>query len=143
MDESNIESQTTTEVTPEQACRNLQMLYGLSRSKEVQMTCIKAELAIQQQTPIYNEEYIATLIKNKAQLDMDQQSVMGEILLIRCPIENCQLHNRNTNDKNPKKDLATVIDKVKKRNNLRGPVMRSLNSPKRPRELSRKSRLKR
>ncbi|GFS48638.1 hypothetical protein TNCV_769921 [Trichonephila clavipes] len=41
MDESNIESETTTEITPEQACRHLQMLYGLSRSKKVRMTCIK------------------------------------------------------------------------------------------------------
>ncbi|GFV66780.1 hypothetical protein TNCV_1793661 [Trichonephila clavipes] len=113
MDESNIESETTTEITPEQACRHLQMLYGISRSKKVRMTCIKAELAIQEQTPIYSEEYIATLNKDMAPLDMEQQSVMGEILLIHCPIENCQLYNRNTNDKNPKKDLATVIDKVK------------------------------
>ncbi|GFS82430.1 nucleic-acid-binding protein from transposon X-element [Trichonephila clavipes] len=113
MDESNIESQTTTEITPEQACSNLKMLYELARSKEADLTCIRTKLAIQERMPIHSEEYIAALIKNKETLEMEKQTILGEISLIHCPIENCQLHNRNTNDKNPKKDLATVIDKVK------------------------------
>ncbi|GFY26574.1 uncharacterized protein TNCV_2879041 [Trichonephila clavipes] len=110
MDESNIESKST-EITPDQACQNLQLLWGLARAKEIELTCAKALLANQEKTPIHSEEYIATLIKNKTTLEMEQQSVLGEISLITCPIDSCQIHNRKTNDKNPKKDLESVIDK--------------------------------
>ncbi|GFV95934.1 nucleic-acid-binding protein from transposon X-element [Trichonephila clavipes] len=117
MDESNIESETTTEVTPEQACSNLKMLFELARSKEADLTCIRTKLAIQERMPIHSEEYITALIKNKETLEMEKQTVMGEIALIHCPIMTCKLHNPNnksnaTND-NLKKDLESVIDKVK------------------------------
>ncbi|GFU85151.1 uncharacterized protein TNCV_1554141 [Trichonephila clavipes] len=119
MDESNIESETTTEVTPEQACSNLKMLFELARSKEADLTCIRTKLAIQERMPIHSEEYIAALIKNKETLEMEKQTVMGEIALIHCPIMTCKLHNPKTNNKsnatndNLKKDLESVIDKVK------------------------------
>ncbi|GFU21961.1 nucleic-acid-binding protein from transposon X-element [Trichonephila clavipes] len=118
MDESNIESETT-EITPEQACSNLKMLFELARSKEADLTCIKTKFAIQERMPIHSEEYIATLIKNKATLETEKKTVMGEISLVHCPIETCNLHNpksntkKNENNVNLKKDLETVIDKVK------------------------------
>ncbi|GFW07527.1 hypothetical protein TNCV_3916601 [Trichonephila clavipes] len=119
MDESNIESETI-EVTSEQACHSLHMLWGVARSKEVQLTCTKAELAIQEKTPIYNEEYIADFIKKKEMLELEQQSVLGEISLITCPIENCQTHNPKTNSNiNPKKDLESVIERVKSKQQKR------------------------
>ncbi|GFW54572.1 hypothetical protein TNCV_5109461 [Trichonephila clavipes] len=109
MEESHIESEFI-EVTPEQACNNLQLLWGLARSKEAKLNFIKAELTIQEKTPIFNEEKIANFNKDKAMLEQELQSALGEIALISCPIDNCKIHyprGNNANDANtkPKPDL--------------------------------------
>ncbi|GFW35943.1 hypothetical protein TNCV_1927721 [Trichonephila clavipes] len=90
MEESPIESEFN-EVTPEQACNNLQLLWGLARSKEAKLSYIKAELAIQEKTPIFNQEKIENFNKDKKMLEEELQSSLGEIALISCPIDNCNI----------------------------------------------------
>ncbi|GFU02294.1 hypothetical protein TNCV_1238171 [Trichonephila clavipes] len=76
MEESPIKSEFI-EVTPEQACNNLQLLWGLARSKEAKLNYIKAELPIQEKTPIFNEEKIANFNKDKATLEEELQSALA------------------------------------------------------------------
>ncbi|GFX38866.1 hypothetical protein TNCV_1890301 [Trichonephila clavipes] len=104
MEESPIESEFN-EITPEQVCNNLQLLWGLARSKEAKLAYIKAELAIQEKTPIFNKEKVENFIMDKARLEEDLQSSLGEIALISCPIETCKIHyprGNNPNDVNVK-----------------------------------------
>ncbi|GFX62220.1 putative RNA-directed DNA polymerase from transposon BS [Trichonephila clavipes] len=81
-----------------------------ARSKEAKLNYIKVELAIQEKTPIFNEEKIANFNKDKAMLEQELQSALGEIALISGPIDNCKIHyprGNNANDVNtkPKPDL--------------------------------------
>ncbi|GFT71114.1 nucleic-acid-binding protein from transposon X-element [Trichonephila clavipes] len=87
MDESNLESETTTEVTPEQ-----------------------------ERTTILSEEYVADLIKNKEIAEMEKKAALGEISLFHCPIATCKIHYPENNNKindNLIKDLESVVNKVK------------------------------
>ncbi|GFV11673.1 nucleic-acid-binding protein from transposon X-element [Trichonephila clavipes] len=115
MDESNIESETTTEVTPEQVCNNLKMLYDLVRIKDADLTCIRTKLAVQERTTIFSEEYVANMIKSKEMAETEKQAALGEISLIHCPIMTCKIHYPENNNKindNLKKDLESVVNKV-------------------------------
>ncbi|GFU38786.1 hypothetical protein TNCV_4657631 [Trichonephila clavipes] len=144
MDES-IESETTTEVTPEQVCNNLKMLYDLVRIKDADLTCIRTKLAIQERTPIFSEEYVANMIKSKEMAETEKQAALGEISLIHCPIITCKIHNPENNSKindNLKKDLESVVNKVKSKQ-LKRAGDEEFKLPKRPRERLRKSRSKR
>ncbi|GFV77722.1 hypothetical protein TNCV_1574711 [Trichonephila clavipes] len=76
--------------------------------------------------------------ENEQKLDAELKTTYGEIALITCPMETCQIHNPKinsnknaTNDK-PKNDLESIIDKVKSKKQKR-PAKRTLNSQKRPR----------
>ncbi|GFT47802.1 nucleic-acid-binding protein from transposon X-element [Trichonephila clavipes] len=129
MEESHSESEFI-EVTPEQACNNLQLLWGLARSKEAKLNYIKAELAIQEKTPIFNEEKIVNFNKDKAMLEQELQSALGEIALISCPIDNCKIHyprGNNANDANtkPKPDLKLKNLNTKNNNDRINQVKRS------------------
>ncbi|GFW20739.1 hypothetical protein TNCV_1049611 [Trichonephila clavipes] len=115
MDES-IESETTTEVTPEQVCNNLKMLYELVRIKDADLICIRTKLAVQERSAMFSEECVADMIKSKEMAEMEKQAALGEISLIHCPIITCKIHNPDNNSKindNLKKDLESAINKVK------------------------------
>ncbi|GFU62489.1 hypothetical protein TNCV_2594191 [Trichonephila clavipes] len=160
MKDSPIESEFN-EITPEQVCNNLQLLWGLARSKEAKLAYIKAELAIQEKTPIFNKEKVENFIMDTARLE-DLQSSLGEIALISCPIVTCKVHyprgnnpndvdvkpkspRGNPNDVNikPKSDInpknlnskIIMIELIK----LKDLGQRSINSLKRPLEPLRKS----
>ncbi|GFW97313.1 hypothetical protein TNCV_4785271 [Trichonephila clavipes] len=109
MEESPIESEFN-EVTPEQTCNNLQLLWGLARSKEAKLNYVKAELDIQEKTPIFNREKIENFNKDKERLEEDLQSSLGEISIGQEIKANCKIHyprGNNANDVNikPKSDL--------------------------------------
>ncbi|GFT30785.1 hypothetical protein TNCV_759581 [Trichonephila clavipes] len=104
-------------ITPDHACDNLQFLFHLARSKENQLKCVRIELELNTKRALYSDEDIGKMKENEQKLDAELKSTYGE--MITCPIETCKIHNPKTNsDKNAtndnlKKDLESVIDKVK------------------------------
>ncbi|GFY27871.1 hypothetical protein TNCV_243361 [Trichonephila clavipes] len=99
MEESTIGSEFH-EIAPEQACNNLQLLWGLARSKEVKIIYIKEELAIQEKAPIFEKGKIENLIMDKIRLEAELHSSLGELALISCPILTCKIHYPRGNNPN-------------------------------------------
>ncbi|GFX21449.1 RNA-directed DNA polymerase from mobile element jockey [Trichonephila clavipes] len=105
-------------VTPEQVCRNFQFLFQLARSKENKLNCVKIELDLQAKISLYSDEDLSKLKNDQKRLDEELKSTYGEITLITCPIETCQIHhplknNKTTSNDNSKKDLNLTNDKAK------------------------------
>ncbi|GFV15584.1 nucleic-acid-binding protein from transposon X-element [Trichonephila clavipes] len=72
MEESPIESEFN-EITPEQACNNLQLLWGLARSKEAKIIYVKDELAIQEKISIFEKGKVENLLMDKIRLEAQSQ----------------------------------------------------------------------
>ncbi|GFW68456.1 nucleic-acid-binding protein from transposon X-element [Trichonephila clavipes] len=110
-----------TNVTLEQACEHLQFLFQLARFKENQLNCIKLELELNSNSKraLYSDEDLQMMKEKERKLDAELQSTLGEIPLNHCPIDNCKIHYPKTNSKpnakndNLKKDLESVVNKVK------------------------------
>ncbi|GFT22859.1 hypothetical protein TNCV_1856871 [Trichonephila clavipes] len=116
MDEGNLDSVATTEVTPEQVCNTLKHLYDLVRINDADLTCIRSKLAVQERSQMFSETDVADMIRRKEMAETEKQARLGEISLIHCPILTCKIHNPESNSKtndNLKKDLESAINKVK------------------------------
>ncbi|GFU60521.1 nucleic-acid-binding protein from transposon X-element [Trichonephila clavipes] len=68
---------------------------------------------------LYSDEDLQMMKEKERKLDAELQSTLGEIPLNHCPIDNCKIHTSKTNSKtntkndNLKKDLESVVNKVK------------------------------
>ncbi|GFW76892.1 hypothetical protein TNCV_2029971 [Trichonephila clavipes] len=116
MEESRIGSEFN-EITPEQACNNLQLLWGLAGSKEAKIIYIKDEFAIQEKTPIFEKGKVENLIMDKIRLEAELQSSLGELALISCPILTSKIHyprgnNPNAVNSKPKSPRGNNPDSV-------------------------------
>ncbi|GFV22399.1 nucleic-acid-binding protein from transposon X-element [Trichonephila clavipes] len=117
MDEGNLDSVATTEVTPEQVCNTLKHLYDLVRINDADLTCIRSKLAVQERSQMFSETDVADMIRRKEMAETEKQARLGEISLIHCPILTCKIHNPDNNNSkindNLNKQLESVVNKVK------------------------------
>ncbi|GFQ69342.1 hypothetical protein TNCT_665981 [Trichonephila clavata] len=76
----------------EKICNYLSLLWSFARDKENRLRYVKGVLEIQEQFPTLDKADEEKHREQIARLETELQSILGEIALVSCPVENCPTH---------------------------------------------------
>ncbi|GFQ76214.1 hypothetical protein TNCT_392221 [Trichonephila clavata] len=114
------------ERTPEeQACMHLSYLWTEARLKENRVKYFRQMIETGSQCPFFPEEEMTKYWQGIPVLEDELQTILGEIALVTCPIDNCPTHTFRR-DQNAKTDTA-ITSKVKPKENSVKVVDNNLN----------------